>query len=323
MAEKLLKWQIYVLRCPKTYEVRYVGQTRHLLTNRLKDHLCGNDLKTRKYQWIKSLKKEKLSPSIHPIEGEIETQDLADAAERKWIAQYRLNGCRLVNGTDGGSGCSGWSDFETRSTLAKRRWIKKTPEERSATAKKRWLIWTPEQQAENIRKRFSSPATQVKRIATLKSRTPEQIAEVTAKRLSKIPFERWSAIAKKREANKTPEERKRIATIASHTIPKELRSALCKERALRKTPEERSAIAMKREANMTPEQHAARAKAHSVQMLKKWAEKKRLAAEQALAHVPVATTTSGDHDLVAVPQVQPDERGPASAASAPSHLPAA
>lgn len=323
MSEKLLKWQIYVLRCPKTNEVRYIGQTRYPLPARLKDHLCGNDVKTHKYQWLKSLKKSNLRPSIHLIEDNLLTQIEADSAERKWIAHYKQDGCRLVNGTNGGIGCSGYADFETRSTLAKRRWLKKTPEERSAMARRRWLNWTPQQQAENIKKRFANPDARAKRINTLKSRTPEENAAIGKKRNATVTTARWSAIAKRRQAAKTPEELRRVATIASHSIPKELRSSLCKERALRKTPEERSAIAMKREATMTPEQHAARRKGISESKIKWWAEKKRLAAEQVLVHDSAVLTTSACHDPAAGTLILPHGHGPAFAAVMPSGLPAA
>jgi hypothetical protein len=93
-----MKVFIYVLKHPVTNEIRYVGLTRFpvkRLNNEI-NYPHTNHLRN----WVNSLKRELLKPVMELVE---ETEEgLACDAERKWIAEMRARGCRLLNFTDGG-----------------------------------------------------------------------------------------------------------------------------------------------------------------------------------------------------------------------------
>ena len=97
---------IYGLSDPRTDEIRYVrksvsGMTRpraHLFPSMLRHH-------NRRVAWLKSLLKEGLKPDIVVLER-ANAESLPEL-EKLAIAHYRSMGFDLVNGTDGGEGCTG------------------------------------------------------------------------------------------------------------------------------------------------------------------------------------------------------------------------
>lgn len=103
---------IYSLTDPTTKQVRYIGKTVKSLDSRLKRHLSNYYLQTstRKINWIKSLKKKGLKPTIQEVDV-VETKDW-EWAERYWIAQFKEWGFDLTNTTEGGGGygCFGLSE---------------------------------------------------------------------------------------------------------------------------------------------------------------------------------------------------------------------
>jgi len=90
---------IYTLSNPITDEIRYVGQTKHDLEQRLKGHLKSKD-KTHRTYWIKSLIKNNLKPKIELIE----TVDKKNGNECEifWIMMFKSWGFDLCNLTEGG-----------------------------------------------------------------------------------------------------------------------------------------------------------------------------------------------------------------------------
>lgn len=98
---------IYILVCPESGEVRYVGKTINLK----KRYSCHFSLavakkKYRSYvgNWIASLRKRGLRPIMEVIE-----ECYADWSQREkyWISSYRNSGASLCNLTDGGEGMCG------------------------------------------------------------------------------------------------------------------------------------------------------------------------------------------------------------------------
>lgn len=90
---------VYVLRCPDSNDVRYVGVTREGI-KRLNRHIReARARRSHRHCWINKLEREGKRPVFEVVEG-----DVADwsEAERRWIAHYRALGARLVNGNDGG-----------------------------------------------------------------------------------------------------------------------------------------------------------------------------------------------------------------------------
>jgi hypothetical protein len=91
--------KIYTLSDPITNEVRYIGQTKHSLEERLRGHLKGKG-KTYRVHWINSLKNKGLVPNIELIE-EVD-KSIGSQTEIYWILMFRFWGFNLTNLTDGG-----------------------------------------------------------------------------------------------------------------------------------------------------------------------------------------------------------------------------
>lgn len=93
------KIKIYTLSHPITNEVRYVGQTKNTLEERLRGHLKSKE-NVYRIHWLKSLIKEGLIPKIEVIE-EVEKNE-ASFSEMFWISMFKSWGFRLCNLTEGG-----------------------------------------------------------------------------------------------------------------------------------------------------------------------------------------------------------------------------
>ena len=96
--------KIYELRDPRDPECkpRYVGITIGTLQKRLISHIAASkEEKNYKANWIKSLLKIGIRPSIHLIE-EVYTREKASKAEIYWIKEFREQGYELTNATEGG-----------------------------------------------------------------------------------------------------------------------------------------------------------------------------------------------------------------------------
>lgn len=87
---------IYVLSCPDTGEVRYIGQTKNA-AKRYTAHKCSRGFGA-KDRWVESLKSEGKTPKMTMA---IHTDDL-DAEEIELISIYRAMGANLLNVADGG-----------------------------------------------------------------------------------------------------------------------------------------------------------------------------------------------------------------------------
>ncbi len=92
---------IYDLLDPKTFGIRYTGQTVQTLRERFRQHLCCNKKKLHSACWIKSLKNQGLKPIIREF-YRTEDPDEADSIEISLIAYYRSLGYDLTNHDGGG-----------------------------------------------------------------------------------------------------------------------------------------------------------------------------------------------------------------------------
>jgi hypothetical protein len=91
---------VYVLKDPRTDEVRYVGATNFRPALRRTNHISkarGGDTKG-PGDWIRELLSLGMTPVLSTIE---ETCELGER-ERYWVAYYRTAGCSLTNKTAGG-----------------------------------------------------------------------------------------------------------------------------------------------------------------------------------------------------------------------------
>ena len=95
-------WYVYTLTDPRTNEVRYVGWTTNL-SRRFREHIAEpKRYRTHKSNWIRSILADGQRPTLTVVETGI--GEGWEAVERKWIAHYRAEGCKLTNATDGGNG---------------------------------------------------------------------------------------------------------------------------------------------------------------------------------------------------------------------------
>lgn len=116
-----MSWSVYILSCPRTKQVRYVGWTSKSINSRLNRHI--NDSITtihrnHRQKWIMSL----VSIGLRPEATVIETGSDEDwgAVERRWIAFYLAQGAKLVNGTEGGEGRVGLDSIPTEDLTGQR-----------------------------------------------------------------------------------------------------------------------------------------------------------------------------------------------------------
>ena len=98
---------IYGLIDPETLELRYVGKTIKSVEARLFKHRRNE---RHLGAWVRA-------KGAVAVILEITTGDL-DAAERRWIAELRGQGSRLLNVTDGGEGFTGHHTLQTRAKLS-------------------------------------------------------------------------------------------------------------------------------------------------------------------------------------------------------------
>lgn len=99
MMERAIPICVYVLRCPDSMDVRYVGVTKEP-KRRLARHITeARSRKTHRHNWIMSLVDKGKRPIFEIVEEDV---DDWKEAEPRWIAHFTENGCRLVNGNGGG-----------------------------------------------------------------------------------------------------------------------------------------------------------------------------------------------------------------------------
>jgi len=140
---------IYLLRDPRTLEIRYVGQTKHNIvkynSNRAKGLARGREEQRHLTRWLKVLAKLDLQPIAELIE---ETDELHwQEREIYWIDEYRRQGKDLVNTACGGLGGQRGrkqtpEEIEKRMSKVRGRKQNLSPEQREIkrqNSKKPWL----------------------------------------------------------------------------------------------------------------------------------------------------------------------------------------
>jgi hypothetical protein len=224
---------IYVLKCPFTGEVRYVGKATNTKA-RLRQHI--NEAKTEsrnlhKCRWIQKVIRQGGRPIIE-VDVELKPGDDWKVVERERIAFYRAQGCRLMNVTEGGDGGGAFPE-ETLKELSQRASLRfGSPEGRkrqSETMKR--LCSDPEWLAERTRSQKAARAT------------PEYKAALSAR--SKAMWEdpdfraRWSASRAKTLADPDFQQRLSAAVRRAQADPKVRQKIADKARAAWARPDVR------------------------------------------------------------------------------------
>lgn len=102
---------IYILQCPVTLNVKYVGKTNNVI-KRFQSHLASKpNNKSYCNKWISSLLKSGEKPIITVID---ETENNWQQLEQYWIEQFRQWGFKLTNITKGGEGAYGSGKWNNR-----------------------------------------------------------------------------------------------------------------------------------------------------------------------------------------------------------------
>lgn len=240
---------IYVLRDPKTNEVRYVGAATNLKA-RIKHHIYARQKQTEKGAWIDSLLAEGRRPIIEIIEiagGNWEER------EKFWIEKYDSTGARLFNKSEGGPGAKGIK--RSKETIIKM----------SLAQKGKARNWSPEGKAR-------VQATQFKpghyKWNDLGDEAKEKFISASKKQWEDIPPEERSAMATKRNLvawnKRTPEERhaigKKVAEARKRNLGAERISEIARaggKKAYKNHPEMAQKARERLKAfwrNMTPDQ---------------------------------------------------------------------
>lgn len=213
---------IYALIDPRTNQVRYIGKTFNVLS-RFRGH-CKDKGPTYKAKWIRELRAAGYSPRIEIVEI-INTGNQKDweAAERQWISNFKLLGCKLTNLTEGGD--SGWAlSLDARSRISRARKGKSRPPHVgvavAAANRNRSQEWRAKKslQASNIsdETRFKMRVaalgmTEAKRKA-ISETVSKHWANGVYKPHSKESYER--SASKLRGQKRTPEQRARMSIAA-------------------------------------------------------------------------------------------------------------
>ncbi|WP_375282883.1 GIY-YIG nuclease family protein [Sphingobium yanoikuyae] len=110
---------IYVLKCPQSGRVRYVGKATDV-KSRLRQHISDakRGLKSHKCDWIRSLLKNGLRPRLD-VDRVVQQNECWKSIEQERIAFYKEMGFDLTNGTIGGDG-NGPLTEEGRTALSAR-----------------------------------------------------------------------------------------------------------------------------------------------------------------------------------------------------------
>lgn len=85
---------IYKIICPISRDIKYIGKTTLILSQRLKNHLQMSS-SIAMINWMQSLKRKGLQPIIKKIE--YVTSEEANKIEKHYIRKYALSGCKLFN----------------------------------------------------------------------------------------------------------------------------------------------------------------------------------------------------------------------------------
>ncbi len=95
--------KIYVLLCPTTKTIRYVGKTTQELKHRLKAHLTeSKKADYHKARWVRNLQSPPIIKEL--IEIQEDDGETSDVWEQKLIQFFKNKGFKLVNTAPGGAG---------------------------------------------------------------------------------------------------------------------------------------------------------------------------------------------------------------------------
>lgn len=196
---------IYGLVDPRSGEIRYIGKSSRGL-KRPRQHARPQALvaDTYKNRWLREVLAAGCSYTIVVLE-ELESADLLDEAERRWIAHGRAEGWALTNGTAGGDGGDARSGMKASEA---------TRERMRAIARAR----PPE-----TRKRISEANRRRGSVGALQSEGAREKARrsLAGRFFSDETRRRMSESAKRRATDPAERERRRVAATGVKRGPRD------------------------------------------------------------------------------------------------------
>lgn len=235
--------RIYALIDPRTKEIRYVGWTIRRLSQRLRNHLREKG-SNRKVRWVQKLRRLGLEPQITLVQ-EVPSESWV-RAERYWIAYFKILGCDLVNGTDGGEGVLGHHHSKT------------TRDKLSQLMRERWS--DPEMRAAYLSGLRSKPAVSVEHREILSRAQKKRWAEATPEETQ----EHGSKVSAKVKGKPKSEEHKSKLSASLKGRPKsaETRAKMARaHRGMRLTAGAKAKISAKMRGRPKTKEHVAKVRA--------------------------------------------------------------
>jgi len=169
--------RIYVL-CDPVGEIRYIGKTCQPIARRFSAHLCDARRGVMNYRcnWIRSILSSGFLPVISLL-GEVDGDGSKE--ETAWIVYGKQEGWRLVNGTEGGGGASGytWSECQRKKASISHLGKRATECTRLKMRNSQIKSWT-------LERRKKSEETQRGRVVTSETRHKLSIARLGRKHTS-------------------------------------------------------------------------------------------------------------------------------------------
>jgi len=194
---------IYVLRCPRTRAIRYVGKCVDV-KSRLRQHISESkigDVRSHKCAWIGSLLRDGLRPVLE-VDYVVPADECWKEAERRRVAFHRANGCDLTNGTNGGDDMGELSE-------AGRRILSERASKQFGTPEGRRL------QSERMKSLCADPEFRAARDAAAKATraTPEYKARMSARAKAQwcAPGYRERMIEARKEVTARPAFKERLS----------------------------------------------------------------------------------------------------------------
>jgi len=192
-------YSVYVLRHPQTKEIRYVGITGDP-GMRFGRHTTNYSDDTHKDRWVQSLRAEGLAP-VMEILNDVDTFERACLMEICLIEAFRALGLALVNSTQGGEGCAGFTLTEDQRNKVKASAACRPPHLSEETKAKLSAALSGRKQSEESNARRSesmrlqyasrNPQREAERLAKVsaalrgRKRTPEQCEAIRKARWGK------------------------------------------------------------------------------------------------------------------------------------------
>lgn len=217
---------IYALLEADGYDIRYMGKTIKSISDRLSRHLstARRGIKSRVYNWIRAVE---LKVRIVTLEKCLIAD--VDRLEKKWIAYYRSSGANLLNVSDGGNQCGGFSltpeqrnkiresNFRRFSDPAARERVSESNRTRQKTNKKpnHTLAGREAMRAANKRPKTEKEKESMRAAGLRRMQDPAQKAALLARRpCGPLPLEQKQKLSAATKGVSKSEETRRKMTAA-------------------------------------------------------------------------------------------------------------